>query len=218
MFPGLKRVGVAWNPAEANSRAFTEKARQACQAMNIELLEANVENSNGVLEAEDSLVARGAQALWIGGDVTVSIAVDAVISVGQKARIPVFSITPGKLDRGTLFDYGADFYQIGKQTGELAVRILRGADPGEIPITNLVPTLFVVNTQALEGLKDSWRVPDDLLRRADVVVDGAGIHRKRPAATANLAEQSDNEPEATTTGHQQRLWFATLRQSLALNW
>jgi len=210
MFPGLKRVGVAWNPAEANSRAFTEKARQACQAMNIELLEANVENSNGVLEAEDSLVARGAQALWIGGDVTVSIAVDAVISVGRKARIPVFSITPGKPDRGTLFDYGADFYQIGKQTGELAVHILRGADPTQIPITNLVPTLLVVNTRALEGLKDSWRVPDDLLRRADVVVDGAGIHRKRSAAPANLAEQSDNEPEDTTTVHSRECDFATV--------
>jgi putative ABC transport system substrate-binding protein len=186
MFPGLKRVGVAWNPTEANSRAFTEKARQACQAMNIELLEANVENSNGVLEAEDSLVARGAQALWIGGDVTVSIAVDAVISVGQKAGIPVFSITPGKPDRGTLFDDGADFYQIGKQTGELAVRILRGADPGQIPITNLVPTLLVVNTQALKGLKDTWRVPDDLLRRADVVVDGAGVHRKKIGGHSEL--------------------------------
>jgi putative tryptophan/tyrosine transport system substrate-binding protein len=182
MFPGLKRVGVAWNPAEANSRAYTEKAREACQAMNIELLEANVENSNGVVEAEDSLVARGAQALWIGGDVTVSIAVDSVISVGQKAGIPVFSITPGKPDRGTLFDYGADFYQIGKQTGELAVRVLRGADPSQIPITYQVPELLVVNTQALEGLRDSWRVPDDLLRRADVVVDGAGIHRKRSVA------------------------------------
>ena len=59
MFPGLKKVGVAWNPAEANSRAFTEKAREACKTMGIELLEANVENSNGVLEAEESLVARG---------------------------------------------------------------------------------------------------------------------------------------------------------------
>ena len=181
MFPGLKSVGVAWNPAEVNSRVFTEKAREACQAMNIELLEANVENSNGVREAEDSLVARGAQALWIGGDVTVGIAVDSVISVGQKARIPVFSITPGTPDRGTLFDDGADFYQIGKQTGELAARILRGADPREMPITNLVPTWLVVNTQALEGLKDAWHVPDDLLRRADVVVDKAGIHPKRLA-------------------------------------
>jgi hypothetical protein len=73
------------------------------------------------------------------------------------------------------------------------VHILRGADPTQIPITNLVPTLFVVNTRALEGLRDPWRVPDDLLRRADVVVDGAGIHRKRSVAPANFAEQS-NKP------------------------
>jgi hypothetical protein len=47
--------------------------------------------------------------------------------------------------------------------------------------------LLVVNTQALAGLKDSWRVPDDLLRRADVVVDREGIHRKRSAGTASPA-------------------------------
>jgi putative tryptophan/tyrosine transport system substrate-binding protein len=189
MFPGLRSVAVAWNPAEANSRAFTEKAREACRAMDIELLEANVENSNAVLEAEDSLVARGAQALWIGGDVTVSVAVDSVISVGRKARVPVFSITPGKPDRGTLFDYGANFYEIGKQTGELAARILRGTDPAQIPITNMVPTWFVVNTLALNGLKDSWRVPDDLLRRADAVVDQTGIHKKSPAGDRRLARK-----------------------------
>src|SRR5215470_2842447 len=182
MFPGLKSVGVAWNPAEANSRAFTEKAREACRAMNIELLEANVENSNGVLEAEESLVARGAEALWIGGDVTVSVAVESVVSVGRKARIPVFSITPGKLDRGTLFDYGADFYQVGKQTGSLAAQILRGADPTKIPITNMVPTYFVVNQLALKGLKESWRISDELLRRANVVVDEQGVHQNKPTS------------------------------------
>jgi putative tryptophan/tyrosine transport system substrate-binding protein len=176
IFPPLKKVGVAWNPAEANSRAFVEKAREICLGMGIELLEANVENSNSVLEAEDSLVARGAEALWIGGDVTVSVAADSVVSVGRRARIPVFSITPGKPDRGTLFDYGADFYEIGKGTGELASRILRGADPAQIPITNVIPIRFVVNTTAVEGLKQGWRIPDDMLRRASVIVDEAGIH------------------------------------------
>jgi putative tryptophan/tyrosine transport system substrate-binding protein len=178
MFPVLKKVGVAWNPAEANSRAFVEKARATCQALHIELLEANVENSNSVLEAEDSLVVRGAEALWIGGDVTLNVAVDSVISIGRRAHIPVFSITPGKPDRGTLFDYGTDFYQIGKQTGELAARILRGADPTQIPIINAIPIRFVVNSTATEGLKQQWSVPNDILRRANVVVDEAGIHNK----------------------------------------
>ena len=181
MFPDLKRVGVAWNPAEANSRAFVEKARGVCQGWGIQLLEANVENSNSVLEAEDALVARGAEALWIGGDVTVSVAADSVVLVGRRAHIPVFSITPGKPNRGTLFDYGADFYQIGKQTGELASRILRGADPTQIPVTNEIPIHFIVNTTALKDLRQQWRIPDDILRRANVVVDEAGIHNQTTA-------------------------------------
>jgi putative tryptophan/tyrosine transport system substrate-binding protein len=193
MFPTLKRVGVAWNPAEANSRAFVEKAREVCQGLGIELLEANVENSNSVLEAEDSLMARGAEALWIGGDVTVSVATDSVVAVGRRARIPVFSITPGKPDRGTLFDYGADFYQVGKQTGELASRILRGADPTQIPVTNQIPISFVVNTTATNGLKQQWSVPDDILRRASVIVDEAGIHNRTPASQAREQGKSSNK-------------------------
>jgi putative tryptophan/tyrosine transport system substrate-binding protein len=39
MFPPLKKVGVAWNPAEANSRAFIEKARETRKQLGIELLE-----------------------------------------------------------------------------------------------------------------------------------------------------------------------------------
>ena len=184
MFPGLKKIGVAWNPAEANSRAFVEKARETCKEWGIELLEANVENSNSVLEAEDSLVARGAEVLWIGGDVTVSVAADSVISVGRRAHIPVFSITPGKPDRGTLFDYGADFYQIGRQTGELASNILRGADPTQLPIRNVVPIHFIVNTTVIKNLKEPWSVPDDVLRRASVVVDESGIHDRTAAKPA----------------------------------
>src|SRR5262252_7514132 len=95
MFPALRKVGVAWNPAEANSRAFVENARDVCRKMKIDLLEANVEKSNAVMEAEDSLVARGAETLWIGGDVTVNVAVDSVIAVAQRAHIPVFTLTPG---------------------------------------------------------------------------------------------------------------------------
>src|SRR5215470_4436138 len=180
MFPQLRRVGVAWNPAEANSRAFVEKAREACQKMGIELLEANVENSNSVLEAEESLVARDAEALWIGGDVTVSVAADSVVAVGKKARIPVFSITPAKPDRGTLFDYGADFYQIGRQTAGLAAEILRGADPKKIPIKNEVPIYFVVNTTALRGLRQRWQISAKILDRANVVVNEKGIQIRKP--------------------------------------
>lgn len=181
LFPGLKAVGVVWNPSESNSRAFTEKARSACKELGIDLLEANADNSAGVQEAVQALLGRGAQALWIGGDVTVLAALDGVIAAARKAGVPVFSITPGPPARGTLFDLGIDFRAAGRLTGTLAATILNGADPATIPIQDvldLVPRRLIVNRQALRYVKDRWQLPEDVLRRADVVVDEQGVvHR-----------------------------------------
>ncbi len=181
MFPGLKSVGLAWNSAESNSEAFTRVARRVCKEMEIELMEANVDSSSGVLEAANSLVARGAQALWVSGDITVLVALESVVAAARKGRIPVFTIAPPSIRRGSLFDSGVNFYDVGEQTGELAASILRGADPAKIPVRNLVPEKVAVNLTALAGLKDNWRIPQDLVERAEMVLDEKGLRDKTVA-------------------------------------
>jgi ABC-type uncharacterized transport system substrate-binding protein len=180
--PRLKNIGVVWNPSESNSLAFTQKAREACRPLDLNLLEATVDNSAAVLEATHSVIGRGAEAIWVGGDVSVSAAIDTVVAAARKAGIPVFCITPGKPDRGTLFDVGVNFYECGKLTGALAAEILGGADPASIPIRDvleLVPRRVIVNRLALAGLSPAWRIPEDVLRRADIVVDEHGVHEKQ---------------------------------------
>jgi ABC-type uncharacterized transport system substrate-binding protein len=204
MLPALARIGVAWNPAESNSQAFVSRAREVAGQMNLGLLEANVDNTAGVGEAISSLLARDAQAIWVGGDNTVIAAIGSVISAAQRAGVPVFTILPGAPDRGTLFDAGPDFYEVGRQGGLLAADVLDGADIARLAIRDVqdvVPPYLSVNTKALKGLKEPWRVPDDVLADATVVVDDGGIRRKaveqrgaasgsgtnpRPPATARL--------------------------------
>ena len=181
LHPGLKAVGVVWNPAESNSEAFTRKARETCQSLGIELLEANADSSAAVLEAAQSLIGRGAEAIWIGGDVTVMAAIDSVLTAARKAGIPVFSITPGQPERGTFFDLGINFYECGRLAGLLAADILNGTDPATLPVHDvleLVPRRLVVNQQAFLGLKRSWRLPQEVLRQADVIVDEKGVIQK----------------------------------------
>jgi putative ABC transport system substrate-binding protein len=181
LYPGLKRVGVGWNPAEANSRLYTTAARQVCRKLGIELLEAQVDNTSGIVEAFNSLIARDAQALWIGGDVTVSSAVDTVLKLAQRGRIPVFSMLPGSPERGTLFDMGIDYFEAGKLSGELAGRILNGEDPAKIAIRDIVamvPRRLIVNQRALRGLREPWRVPPEAARSATTLVDESGVHEQ----------------------------------------
>ncbi len=178
MRPELKRVGLVWNPAESNSVAQTTFARQVCAELGITLVEANAENSGAVSEAASSLVARGVEAIWISGDVTILVAAETIINVAKRARIPVFSTIPPTADKGGLFDIGADYVEIGRQLGQLAADVLEGKSPADVPVENLVPEMTVVNRLALDGLKDRWQIPDAVAATASVVIDAAGRHVK----------------------------------------
>ncbi len=181
LFGGLKRVGTVWNPAEANSEAQLKVARAACQALGIELLEANVDAAAGAMEAASSLVGRDVQALWIPGDVTVLTAVDTIVAVARKGRIPVFTSIPGNAKRGTLFDVGADYHEVGRLAGALAGRILHGTDPASIAIENVMPQVLLVNRAALADLKEAWQVPDDIVPQATFVAEGSTQSVRQPA-------------------------------------
>jgi putative tryptophan/tyrosine transport system substrate-binding protein len=187
MLPGLQRVGVAWNPSESNSLVFVTTGREIAKAMGLTLLEANVDNTSAVGEAVSSLISRDAQAIWVGGDNTVIAAIDSVVAGATRMRIPVFTVLPGKPDRGTLFDAGPDFYGVGRLGGALAADILDGVDIAAIPVRDVldvVPPYLSINTTVLKGLREPWQAPPPLLADATAVVDAAGVHRKAAAVTA----------------------------------
>lgn len=177
LFPDLKTVGVVWNPTEANSEANTRIARDICWELDVKLIEANVDKSSDVFEAANSLVARGAQALWVGGDVTILVAIDSVLSAAKNGRIPVFTNIPSNAQRGALFDLGANYHEVGRLAGVLAGNILHGTDPATIPIKDIIPEKLVVNKQTLRGLKDPWRLPEDVLHRADEIIGQTDINK-----------------------------------------
>jgi ABC-type uncharacterized transport system substrate-binding protein len=182
LFPGLKKVGVAWNPAEANSEANTKAARAVCQELGIELIEANVDNTAAISEATGSLIARGAQALWVGGDVTVLVGINSVITSAKKARIPVFTVIPPNAEKGALFDLGADYHEVGRLVGEMAAKVLAGTRPAKLPVENVLPRELVLNPKALEGLRDPWKIPDDVRKSAQRII-GEAPKPQAPVAT-----------------------------------
>ncbi len=167
--PGLKKIGVPWCSNETCSEACVVIARRICDSLGIELMEANVENTTSVLEASQSLVARGAEALWIGGDNTVEVAFDLMVKAGRNGKIPVFCNDPELVGKGALFGLGANYFEVGKAGGNIAADILEGKKPSEIPVQNVVPEKLFLNMKALNGLKECWTIPENLIQRADSI-------------------------------------------------
>lgn len=178
MRPDVKRVGLVWNPTEANSVAATNIGRAVCQKLGIELVEANAENATSAGEAAASVLSRGIDALWVSPDVTVVTAVDVILGSAKRARVPVFTSLPGHADKGSLFDLGADYPGIGYAQGQIAADVLDGKDPATIPVENLMPVKLQVNRLALDGIQARWTIPQAILDRADLVIDQSGRHEK----------------------------------------
>ena len=134
-----------------------------------------MDNSAAVGEVTSALITRGADVIVVIGDVTVGLAIDTVIAQSRKGKVPVVGVLPDYVRRGCLFAAGADFYQTGRQMGEVALRMLQGEDTATIPIIYSLPKQYGVNLTALSGLRDRWRVPPELVAKCTTVVDANGV-------------------------------------------
>ena len=148
-----------------------------------------------MIEAIQATIARGAEVIFVPGDTTVASVIDSIVATAAKVSLPVFTVVPGKPDRGTLFDVGFDFREVGLIAGRTAGDMLAGVDPATIPIgetARQIPPRLTVNRAAPGYDRSRWRVPDDLLAQARVIVDDRGL-REQPQA---VLQGPFTEPDA----------------------
>ncbi|MCF7974080.1 MAG: ABC transporter substrate-binding protein [Phycisphaerae bacterium] len=220
MCPEIRKVGVVWNPAEACSEACTIMARDTCKNMGIELLEATVDSSSGVLEAARALTARDVDCIWIGGDNTVELAISSLIKATSEIRVPVFANAPSSAHNGAIFGLGANYYEVGKITGDLAARTLKGLDLATVRIENVAPERLAINYEAAKGLRSTWRFTErikKLAESANIKHDASASPPGRPGRKLQFSFVHYVESptsEATERGFLQQLETIGLRKGV----
>lgn len=161
--PDVKKLGVIYNPGEANSVSLVALLKTQASGKGLQVIEATAPKSGDVLSAARQLAGK-AEAIYIPLDNTVVSALEAVIKVGRDARIPVYSADTDSVGRGTVASLGFDYYDVGRQTGQQVVRILRGEKPGDIPVERVKKLNLYVNLQAAEAMGTT--IPDSVRQRA----------------------------------------------------
>ena len=169
IFPAASRVGIVWNPGEACSEACTFKARVAAKEYGFELIEATVTSTSEVIDAARTIINKKIDLFVTSGDNTVILAFDMIAAALHQARIPYCTNTPADVDRGAFLSVGADYVEVGRETAKMALRVMAGEDPKDIPINNCVPEKTAIN----RGLAREYGValPDAVVKRAAQVKD-----------------------------------------------
>ncbi|GLY11705.1 ABC transporter substrate-binding protein [Bacillus badius] len=153
-FPDAKKVGIIYNSGEPNSVVNVDKAKKALKENGMEAVEVTVSASSEVKQAAETLVGR-ADVLYIPKDNTVVSALESVLTVANAKKIPAFVGESDSVKRGGFASYGFEYHDLGYSTGKMAVDILEGKKPSDIPVGVPENLELVVNkkTADLLGVK-----------------------------------------------------------------
>jgi len=161
--PDLKKLGVIYTTSEVNAEVQVKELEEAANKSGVEIVKAGISQLSEVQLAAQGLVGK-ADAVLIPIDNTVVSSFEAVLSVAEQNKLPVFASDTDTVKRGAVATYGIDYYQMGKQTGEMAARILNGQAVTDTPVEVSKVAELYVNETAAE--KFGLAVPDELAQQA----------------------------------------------------
>ena len=165
--PGAKRIGMVYNPGEANSMVVVKELQKLLPGMGLTLVEAAAPRSVDVSSAARSLIGK-VDVIYTSTDNNVVSAYEALVKVGQDAKIPLVASDTDSVKRGAIAALGINYRDLGEQTGRMVVRILKGEKPGEIKSETSSKLELFVNPGAAE--KQGVKLSDALIKSAAQVV------------------------------------------------
>ena len=136
--------------------------------MGIEVKEATVAYSSEVMHGAQSLVGR-VEAIYIPTDNTIMSAYGAVVQVAEENKVPLFTGEASALETGGIGTVGIDYFNLGKQTADMADRVLNGSKPAEMPIEEQKDPQLIINKAGAERL--GITIPDSVLGKANQVIE-----------------------------------------------
>jgi putative tryptophan/tyrosine transport system substrate-binding protein len=165
--PNATKIGVPYNPGEANSVTLLGLLKQYAPDMGLEIVEAAAPTSADVLAATQSLVGK-VDVIYVPTDNTIVSALESVIKVGTDNQVPVYAGDTDSVPRGAIAALGFNYYDVGRQTGKIVLRVLNGEKPGDIPVEGVEITELYVNPGAAKAM--GVTIPEAVVARAKTVV------------------------------------------------
>jgi putative tryptophan/tyrosine transport system substrate-binding protein len=168
MMPQLARVAILYNADQAGS-FFLSPFADAAEEFKVQPITAQVRNPAEIESAIAKLGSQPRSGLIVIPDNFTSVHRQLIISLAAQFRIPAIYPYRYFADEGGLLSYGVDTLDLFRRASEYVSRILRGADPADLPVQ--APTKFelVINLKTAKAL--GIVIPRILLAGAEQVIE-----------------------------------------------
>ena len=171
LVPGAVRVAVLVNPATdvANAESVVRDVDAAARAKGAQMQVFNASTSREIDVAFAALVRERLDALFVSGDGFFNSRRVQLVHLATRYAVPTTYAARDYPAVGGLMSYGTSITDTYRQTGVYAGRILKGAKPADLPVTQATKFELVINHQTARTL--GLAVPPTLLSLADEVIE-----------------------------------------------
>jgi putative ABC transport system substrate-binding protein len=167
--PSLSRIGVAFDAGDPIGMIYWKSAQEAARILKIDCTALEVRRLSEWEIAFSVAKRQGIGALIVVGTPLSYSNRDRVIALAAQTGLPAIYGQREFVVAGGLMSYGASLPGVWRHAASFVDKILKGAEPGDLPIEQ--PTVFelVVNLKTAKAL--GLMIPSTLIARADEVIE-----------------------------------------------
>lgn len=168
VLPKAKTIGVIYNAGEANSVTLINKFEAEGKNHGFIIIRSTISSTNDVSAATNSLMGK-VDAIYIPNDNTTISALESVLKITNKNNIPVFTADPQSVSRGAIASISHNQYEIGRQTGLMALSYLTGEHAiSALGVQTPQNVELVINIKAARTLGIEF--DDNLMKRSTYTI------------------------------------------------
>ncbi|NLN97998.1 MAG: ABC transporter substrate-binding protein [Eubacteriaceae bacterium] len=167
--PEAKSIGVIYTSSEINSQIQADRVKTYATSKGINVEEVTISNVNDMQQAAQSLIGK-VDAVYVPTDNNVASSMPILADITRENNLPVVSGEEGPVRAGATATIGISYYELGKQAGIMAAKILKGeATPADMPIEEQKTYTTVINKKEADAI--GLTIPQAILDNADEVLE-----------------------------------------------
>jgi putative ABC transport system substrate-binding protein len=167
--PSIRRVGVVHVPEITANVAFIKVAQAASASLGVTVTPAGVRDAADVDGVFSEFAREPNGGLIVTPSPLTATRRDVIIAAAARLKLPAIYTFRFYAASGGLISYGIDQLETVREAASYVDRILRGANPGELPVQLPTKYQLVINLKTAKAL--GLAVPESFLQRADEVIE-----------------------------------------------
>jgi putative ABC transport system substrate-binding protein len=167
--PGLGHVALLVNRDQSSARIYIDEGGAVAAELGLALKVYDVRKAEALANAFDTMKKEQMQALITASGGSLFQWKEKIAGLARDHRLPYCAFAKETFDPGALLGYGADQAQLCRDAVHYVDRILKGANPADLPVQQPTKVQLLINLKVAQAIQVS--IPPSLLATADEVIE-----------------------------------------------